>query len=114
MGVAEVSTAACRKVHSTIVYSGLKCVSYSFIKARLFTVLKWIKAWGRGQTPFALYTLLTAVKVLTTDSIHTPALLKSIWNVQVPSSIRGGKPKSFHTVWSGQSDSSHVILAMRN
>lgn len=31
--------------------------------------------------------------------------------MQVPSLIPGGKPKSFHTVWPGQSASSHVTLA---
>lgn len=77
-------------------------------------MLKWINVWGKGQTAFAFYTLSTDA-ILNTDSIHTPLLLpKSSWNMQVPSLIPGGKPKSFHTVWPGQSASSHVTLATRN
>lgn len=88
-------------------------MSYSFIETGLFTVLKWINICGKGQTPFALYTLLTHA-VLHTDSIHTPPLPKSSCNIQVPSLIPGGKPKSFHTMWPGQSASSQVTLAARN
>lgn len=79
----------------------------------LFAAPKWINTWGKGQTPFASYTLSTDA-VLNTDSIHTPPLPKSSWNIQAPSLISGGKPKIFHTIWPGQSASSHVTLATRN